>query len=305
MVSSSHFEILCRSDRVIITDIEAELIVNSLHKSIDIPGVPKMLEKPILQLLVKAFVKQCSLVLPEDVFNKLISGDGGGMYQFEGEVIRQISDQIYIPIISKERQNQVIEVLCKIFFTDNGFVEVRHKIVDRSLRAMNDASYRSKIATQLNSMVNIPLLNESQEQVMAEKLINVCFQTLELFIPSPIRDILKSSQSDELGEIRNNLVDRLNEKVDLPWASEDDEKKAFNFIIDMFLSYYGLDDTAKSPEEIIRDIEYQLKMSAIELEAHQEHSHDKEKQLIAKIASLKEKRKKVLRESRKGWFRLW
>ncbi len=268
-----------------------------------------MIEKPILQLIVKSFVKQCSLVLPEDVFNKLISGDGsgGGMYQFEGEVIRQISDQIYIPIISKERQNQVIEVMCKIFFTDNGFVEVRHKIVDRSVRAMNDASYRSKIATQLNSIVNIPLLNESQEQVMAEKFINGCFQTLELFIPSPIRDILKSSsQSDvELGEIRNNLVDRLNEKVNLPWASEDDEKKAFHFIIDMFLSYYGLDDTAKSPEEIIRDIEHQLKMSAIELEAHQEHSHDKEKRLIAKIAALKEKRKNVLRESRNGWFRLW
>ena len=74
-------------------------------------------------------------------------------------------------------------------------------------------------------------------------------------------------------------MNRLNEKIDLPWVSEEEEEKAFWY----FLSSYGLQEgMRKDPEEVLDDILHELKVCAIEIEAHCENSYDKEERLIEK-----------------------
>ena len=78
-------------------------------------------------------------------------------------------------------------------------------------------------------------------------------------------------------------MNRLNEKIDLPWVSEEEEGKAFRYVVDFFLSCYGLQEgMRKDPEEVLDDILHELKVCAIEIEAHCENSYDKEERLIEK-----------------------
>ena len=61
-----------------VTDVEADLIArNNLRNLVDIPGIPDAIEKPVLEEVIKAFIRGCPLVLPEGVFNKLVSGEAG------------------------------------------------------------------------------------------------------------------------------------------------------------------------------------------------------------------------------------
>ncbi len=286
-----------------VTDVEADLIARNLKNMVDIPGIPDAIEKPVLEQIIKAFIKVCPLVLPEGVFNKLVSGEA----EVEGlseAVIRQISNEIYIPLIPKEVQNEIVESLCRVFFTSNNFAAIRHNMVSRSLKAMIQDESRLTLATELNELVDIPILSEDQEQFIAEKLVNACFDVFEMFIPAPIKKILNSTRPEDLKDIRNNLVDRLNEKINLPWVSEEEEKKAFRYIVDFFLSFYGLQEGTKNPDEALDDVKHELKIAQIELEAHRENSYDKEQRLLAKISLLEEKEKTLHREvhGNKSWL---
>ena len=105
-------------------------------------------------------------------------------------------------------------------------------------------------------------------------------------------------------------MNRLNEKIDVPWVSEEEEKKAFRYVVDFFLSSYGLEEGTKDPEEVLDDIRHELKICAIELEAYRENSYDKEQRLIEKLSLLEEKEKTLSRElhgnkSWLGFLRFW
>ena len=65
-----------------------------------------------------------------------------------------------------------------------------------------------------------------------------------------------------------------------------------------------------TPEEVLDDIRHELKICAIELEAHRENSYDKEQRLIEKLSLLEEKEKTLSRElhgnkSWLGFLRFW
>lgn len=275
-----------------ITDVEAALIARKLKGVIDLPGIPNMIEQPIVEQVIKMFIDVCPLILPEEVFNKLIAGDAGANGISE-TLIRQINDAIYVPIISKEAQNAIVEQLCVALFNPSNFETVRRTMVARTIRDVMNTDSRLALATQLNENIDIPLVSEENEQIVAEKLVNTCFDLLETFIPASIRDMLHQTSPEELNHMRNSIVTRLSDKIDVPFASEEVERKALTFIVDFFLAFYGLQEGTKNPVEQLFEVEHELKFIELELEAYQEISFDKIKKMKAKQIELKKKRKQV------------
>ena len=61
-----------------ITDVEAELIARKLRgEIIDFPMIPNFMEKAVVEQILKAILEAGPVVLPKDVFNRLIAGEGG------------------------------------------------------------------------------------------------------------------------------------------------------------------------------------------------------------------------------------
>ena len=288
-----------------VTDVEAELIARQLQPLINIPGIPDIIERPLLEQFIKHFVKACPLVLPEGVFNKLLSGEGG-VEGLEESVILEISNHVYIPLLSQESTHHLVQTLCSVLFTDQSFESVRRQMMARSLRHVMNTETRSDLATQLNNMIDLPLVGEETEQMLAEQLVNKIFELLESVIPKPIRDVLDSTSPEELKFIRNNLVKRLNEKIDIPGTSEEDEKMVFRFLVDCFLSFYGLEEGTKNEDEMLEDVRHKLKIAEIELEVHQETSFDREQKMKLTIEELKQREKDLLKELKKdGGGKSW
>lgn len=294
-----------RRSAVTVTDVEAELIARKLRDLCDIPGIPNIIEKPIVEQVIKAFIQVCPLVLPEDVFNKLIAGEGGANGVNEA-IIRQINEKIYIPLISKEVQNHIVEQLCIVLFTPAQLGVVKRQMLTRAMRDVMNVDNRQIVADKLNQSIDIPLFSEDHEQFMAEKIVNVCFDTLETFIPKPVRDLLENTSPEELRELRESLSLRLAEKIDIPFANEEEEQRVLKFVVDFFLEYCGLQDGTKTPSEQLNDLEHRLKCLDLELEAYEEISMDKIAKMRLQRKQLYQKRKEIARIVKgKAWYQFW
>lgn len=294
-----------RRSEVTVTDVEAELIARKLRDLCDIPGIPNIIEKPIVEQVIKAFIQVCPLVLPEDVFNKLIAGEGGTNGVNEA-IIRQINEKIYIPLISKEVQNHIVEQLCIVLFTPAQLGVVKRQMLTRAMRDVMNVESRQKFADKLNQCIDLPLLSEDHEQHMAEKIVNMCFDVLETFIPQSVRDVLENSSPEELRELRESLSVRLAEKIDIPFANEEEEQRVLKFVVDFFLEYCGLQDGTKTPSEQLNDLEHRLKCLDLELEAYEEISMDKIAKMRLQRKQLYQKRKEIARiVKEKAWYQFW
>lgn len=87
---------------------------------------------------------------------------------------------------------------------------------------------RDKLSTKLNEIIDIPILGENQEQVLAEKVVDMC---LDAFAESKVYDEIEEMKKD----IRGKLVSKLNQKVNIPFANEELEGRVLSKIVDFIL----------------------------------------------------------------------
>jgi hypothetical protein len=83
---------------------------------------------------------------------------------------------------------------------------------------------RQKLAAKLNKIINIPLIGEDHEQMMAEQVIDLC---------------LANYSDADIEEMKNNLkmrmVEKLNAAVNIPFANEEMEAKVLGKVADFIL----------------------------------------------------------------------
>lgn len=99
-------------------------------------------------------------------------------------------------------------------------------LVANKASSMLSEETRQKLATKLNQLIDIPILGEDQEQVLAEKVIDICLDKFDY-------------SDDEIEEMKRNLktkmVEKLNAKVDIPFANERLEARVLGKIADFIL----------------------------------------------------------------------
>ena len=98
---------------------------------------------------------------------------------------------------------------------------------------------KSTIAFALNTMVNVPLLSEKQEQKVAEKLIDMCLDPFERAFPDSFVDEMvesgETSKENLKDKIRGQVVDNVNKCINFPFINEEQEAKAIGIIVDYFI----------------------------------------------------------------------
>lgn len=105
---------------------------------------------------------------------------------------------------------------------------------------MVSESVKKMLATKLNDLVDLPILGEAQEQMIAEKLVDICVGPFEKLVPSS-ESMEEMAQGEEGGEeamqksVKEQIVAQMNSMVDIPFANEEQEAKILNMIVDTFL----------------------------------------------------------------------
>ena len=167
-----------------------------------------------------------------------------------------------------------------------------------AVRAMRDslnANSSVEFATKLNDMIDIPFVTDEKEQKMAQHIVDTASNLFDTLVPEEVREMLQTSSPSELREVRKNLILRLNEMIDIPFKSEEEEEQYIENVVDFLLRRYGLEKGTKFPAEELEDIEHELECVEIQIEAQRVVNAEKEEDLKNKQKSL-EKRKKELSE---------
>jgi len=251
-----------------LTESEIEVIARNLKETIDFPFLPNALEQQIIKAALTSFTKIAPVALPEGLFQELVSGNQDWDNVRE-EVIHILNDEICIPIISRKVQDQIIDSICTVMFTSKSEKSAKRQMLGRALQTTLNQDSEDEFATMLNDMIDIPFMSEKKEQKVALKLARSINKAFETLVPEAMRKMLMNSSPEELQEARLNLIDRMNEKIDIPFKSEEKERVYFVSIVDILLKRYGLAKGTKMPEEELVDIGKELDIVEVELEVQE------------------------------------
>lgn len=272
-----------------LTETEIELIARNLKETIDFPFLPNVLEKQIVKAALTGFCKIAPVALPEGLFQELVSGNEE-WDNVKEEFIHILNDEICIPIVSREVQDQIVGSICTVMFTSKSEKAAKRQMLGRALQTTLNQDSEEDFATMLNDMVDIPFMSEEQEQVIARKLAKSIHNAFETMVPESMREMLMNTSPEELREARANLIDRLNEKIDIPFKTEEEERVYFESIVDFLLKRYGLAKGTKMPEEELVDIAKELDIVEVELEVQEAIYEKKVEELTDKKKSLSKRK---------------
>lgn len=110
----------------------------------------------------------------------------------------------------------------------------------QSFLSMVSESAKRMLATKLNDLVDLPILGEAHEQMIAEKLVDVCVGPFEKLVPSSetMEEMAQGEEGDEEAmqkSVKDKVLSQLNSMIDIPFANEEQEEKILNMIVDTFL----------------------------------------------------------------------
>lgn len=95
---------------------------------------------------------------------------------------------------------------------------------------------RKKMAKIVNALVDIPLVPEDLEQTIFEHAVGAIDVALEDTLPSVFAELLHNTQNgidkDHAVVFADRLVESVNQKIDLPYLTEDQEAKILRIVID-------------------------------------------------------------------------
>jgi len=257
---------MAESRKYHITEVEAEVIAKNFREMYDIPLLPNPLERVVVKQMIVQLDKLYPLVLDDDTYMSLI-GDRQKWDEVQEAVIKDLNDRIDLPIISKELQDDICEKICSIIFTSATAKKVRRKMFFRATRDVFNTD-KKQLATEFNEKLDIPLVAEKTEQWIAEKMIDVMFGVINTVLPDELIDLLQSTTPEELAVVRQNLIETVNAKIDIPFRDEEQEKKAITAVVDFFLKRWGLFEIeVLTPEEQVKALQFKLDCIEVELDA--------------------------------------
>jgi hypothetical protein len=100
------------------------------------------------------------------------------------------------------------------------------------------AEKRKALATKLNGMINLPFVNEAQEQKIAESVINTIIAPLESAMPtdSDMMSLARSSGEETMQKsVKQQVVEKMNKKINVPLLTEAHEAVLFGVVADFVL----------------------------------------------------------------------
>ncbi|MCG6190519.1 hypothetical protein [Maribellus maritimus] len=98
------------------------------------------------------------------------------------------------------------------------------------------------IANKINEKVNLPVLGEKAEFFIIKKAVTKVLDILEDEIPEEYLDFLEDTakgfdpeQGANIQLIKDNVVEFVNQKVNIPLLNEETEKEVFGVAIDVLI----------------------------------------------------------------------
>ena len=286
-------------------DLAAE-IAAEVQNTVVIPFIPK----PAIEYVLTEAIQRLSFDLSPGLVKKVkevldaaaTSTDFDDFSKEElDELAKEVSKELNLcidaPILNEQQELLVLTEVFKIVFNyicssdaarRRQFIETEMK-VSRELFGTKES--QQKLAEAVNKAVDIPLLDEKQEERILIAAVQNCAETLHSLLPPELIEILKGEQPDSISAMKDWMVDKVNQKVDLFGFDEKQEKALIEALVDVLIDQY-VDGTEMefllfSDEEQRESLQEKCSLLEREIEISRDRFEREQRNLNARLERLR------------------
>jgi len=286
-------------------------VTNMVIERVSLPMVPTSMQEAILAKCVQHVSDELPKYLTSRQLQNLRAGvDKAGSdisTQEREKLVKAMADTLQVALLPSNMREKVACVIIDAVLGDvtvagtaGAFVAVAGTSIG-SAGSLLDADGRKRIATRLNEQVDLPLLNEEQEQVLFEKFVDAVVQPLEKLIPEDMRSHLKAASAAELEALKQHLTETLLEKLPgLPFLDKEKERQMLrvvvDFIVETFIDHSGLDGVLLTPEVQLMRIKQAEQDAIMAFELARRQNARREAAMKRHLASVRAQKAQLERE---------
>jgi hypothetical protein len=243
------------TDTVIVSDELFEDIAELIQDKVDIPMVPTPIVKYCLSRSMQRLSSDLSPSLLKEIDEMLAAEKTeSDKDDFSQNELDSLADRVAQELIAKKvidvpllDTNQELEILQQIFrivfqFLATSEKERRSMLIQSSkqmaLDLLGSPESRKVLARRVNAAIDIPVLNEDQEDVVFTSAVNMLADSIEMLMPPELIRTLKGESGESLAEMKKLLIQRVNEKVDLVGFNEEQEESLIRTTVELLIDAY-------------------------------------------------------------------
>jgi hypothetical protein len=240
---------------VIVSDELFEDIAKLIQDKVDIPMVPTPIVKYCLSRSMQRLSSDLSPSLLKEIDEMLAAEKTeSDKDDFSQNELDSLADRVAQELIAKKvidvpllDTNQELEILQQIFrvvfqFLATSEKERRSMLIQSSkqmaLDLLGSPESRKVLARRVNAAIDIPVLNEDQEDVVFTSAVNMLADSIEMLMPPELIRTLKGESGESLAEMKKLLIQRVNEKVDLVGFNEEQEESLIRTTVELLIDAY-------------------------------------------------------------------
>ncbi|KAK3247440.1 hypothetical protein CYMTET_43060 [Cymbomonas tetramitiformis] len=228
----------------ILTEEQVAVISEKADALLDIPLLPSGLKAVLLMQAVKTVSLQLDRRLTHEQRQRVQALDVGAVppEDFVEELVVTLRGAIDIPILDQPMEDEVLRVVLKAMLADQSVssqvASSAAKSTISAFRALKDPRSREALVARLNKAVDLPLLDEEQEQALFNKVVDIICIAIDAVIPASWMTVLQSSSKAELDAFSEYLVQHLQKKLEpVRLLSAEQTHLIARFVVDAFLGW--------------------------------------------------------------------
>jgi hypothetical protein len=243
------------------TDTVFEEIAGRIQEHFaDIPFAPAPLVTYCLKQILENMSNDLDPATLSQINEVIVAETTASEYDdFSSEQITTLSNQvakelcdnnksaIHLPMLSKTQEYEIIKQIVRVVFEVLTTSEEERRIswissnLDAGKDLLSSPERRKKFAATINQVVDIPLLNEDQEESILEAALEQCATTLEQLLPPNLLSTLKGESPEGLAEMKEYMIDTVNGRVNLVGFDEQQEEEIIRNAINLLIDEYAND----------------------------------------------------------------
>ena len=232
-------------------------IAEEVQKRVELPFVPEPIVLFVMSQAIQNLSSDLSPGTLEKIQEALQAESTESTYDdmpdeernaLADQVAAELNAKIDVPMFDEEQELQVLQqvmrVVLQVMTTSD--VEARGAMLQTQLQLSRDIlgsdESRAKLVKAINAAVDVPILGESEEEAILTTAVNMCAETLQTLLPPDLIETLKGESPDGLLRMKEYLIVRVNERVDIAGLSEEQEQVLVEKMVDILIDTY-VDDT--------------------------------------------------------------
>lgn len=277
---------------------------------ITVPMVPQSIQEAVMMQAVQAVADAMNSKLSKGQLQKLCKAIDGVSDGISPDERQHMIDVLVVsldslPLIPKSAQRNIVGAIVDVIIGDASPIAMASQGIASGVvtaTSLFDPAARTKLAHHLNEKVDIPGLNEEQEEAIFLKGVEMLGSVLEKIIPPEYRKSLHGCSKKEIDGLKLNLVSHLEDQVNIPLLPKEYKNKMFTGFIDYTFEFMfdatGLDNVVFSAEVKLERLDKAIADIQIELECAKRSAQRREHSIERRVGTMEAERTALQMEIR-------